>query len=805
MSLIANVGAAGSGGPGGAEGTANGRVVHGETLPAAVIDFVSRFRFALGALVLTLIAFAVYVPILPGTLIMDDLKLMQWDNPIVNGTAGPGSIWFRADFPLSTFVLWLQWQAWGTNPLGYHIVNIGLHAVSSLLVWRVLAQLRIRGAWLAGFLFAVHPVCVASVARIAEIKNTLSLPFFLVSVWAYLRYEEAALYREGRAAREVQATESKSGRGLRALQDASRGEKGGSLTRGSWFYVLSITVFILALLAKTSVVMLPVLLLCCAVWQRRRIGIKDLVHTAPHFALALGFGLMSAWFQKYQALGGEAVATQTFGMKIATAAYVCWFYLGKVFLPVNLNIIYPSWKHGAGLLEIWLPAALLVLLFVFGWSLRKVWGRHLLFALAAFLVMLFPAMGFFDAQYLRNWQVSDHLQYAALIAPLALAASAILWLVEELREFAADLSSIAKSEPESKFERQFPPHPGPLPQGEGERWGSRRQRHLPGRQEGDGEIEGAAGRDVPRSAGAASPDRRPSGQGLRRRLRPAGGAMIGFALVCVFSFISFQRAELFTSEEKLLRDALAKNPGAWAAHNDLGCLYALQNKYPQAVDHFVTSLEHNPDFADAHVNLGRALLCLERPAEAEPHFAAVLRHYPAHPDAHCGVAKIMVMRNRRHEAVLHLRTALRSKADVQTHIDLAAILYQSGDHREAVGQLREALSLNATNVEALNNLAWLLATAPEPDLRDGAQAVTCARKACVLTEFKQAGPLGTLAAAYAEAGRFKRAVYLSEKAMHLAANSGEGQFAAISRELLKLYRQGQAYHEVVNTEKPQAQ
>ncbi len=143
--------------------------------------FNSRLRFGLGALFLLLVGLIIYRPLLPGNFIMDDLKLVQWDNPIVNGKLGPGSIWFRADFPLSTLALWLQWKAWASNPLGYHIVNIVLHALSAFLVWQVLIRLQVRGAWVAAVFFVVHPVCVSTVARIAEIKNTLSLPFFLLS------------------------------------------------------------------------------------------------------------------------------------------------------------------------------------------------------------------------------------------------------------------------------------------------------------------------------------------------------------------------------------------------------------------------------------------------------------------------------------------------------------------------------------------------------------------------------------------------------------------------------------------------
>src|SRR6185437_13392826 len=118
---------------------------------------------------------------------------------------------------------------------------------------------------------------------IAELKNTLSLSFFLLSFWAYLRYEQTALY--------------------------PRDETPVSGRRGSgtnWF-VLSFVGFILALFSKTTVVVLPVALLACAAWQRGRITRRDAVQTAPFFLLALGFGVLSIWFQKYQALAGEIV------------------------------------------------------------------------------------------------------------------------------------------------------------------------------------------------------------------------------------------------------------------------------------------------------------------------------------------------------------------------------------------------------------------------------------------------------------------------------------------------------------------
>jgi len=648
-----------------------------------------RLRPVLGALLIFALVFAVYRPILPGSFLIDDQRLVGSDNPLVNGEFTPRSIWFQTDFTLTTFVWWIERLVLADNPAGYHVVNMGLHALSAVLLWRLLARLKIPGAWLAAAIFAVHPVCVNSVARVAELKNTLSLPFFLISFHGYLRYEALALYPADRSMAGNQPPRS----------------------RATLWFTLSLMAFVLALLSKTTAVMLPPVLLLCAAWQRGRILQKDVVHTGPFFVLALAFGLMSVWFQKYQALATAAAALppESFWERLAVAGRILWFYAGKTLWPFNLNLYYPRWNVNAAPVAAYIPGLLFCAVLAVGWSCRRGFGRHLLFAPGCFAVTLFPALGFFDSQFLTMWQVSDHLQYLSMIAVVALAAAAL----------------------------------GSLPAG------------------------------ISRCA--------------------------GIVVLLALSVLTFKRAQVFATAEGLLRDTLAKNPAAWPVQNDLGVILVKQGNYSGAMQQFTASLRDNPDNPGALANLGYLLARQGKFEEAEPQFLAALKLKPDDPVTHENFAEALTRQGREREAILHLRAAIifqpKFKPKIEPHLKLAALLYETGDPRAAVTQLRQVLSLNPDQAEALNNLAWILATCPDGRVRDGAEAVRCAGRACQLTSFKRASMVGTLAAAYAEAGRYSEAVATAENAVNLAAAAGDTQFAAVNRQLLTLYRAGKPWHE----------
>jgi Flp pilus assembly protein TadD len=572
---------------------------------------------------------------------------------------------------------------------------------------------------------------VASVAWISELKNTLSLPFYLLSILWYLRFTS----------------------GLRPSAFGFR--------TPTWYW-LSLGAFVLALLSKTTTVMLPVVLLGCAWWRRGR---PDWLRISPYFALALAFGLMSVGFQEHGAMAGVAVQSESFWGRLAGAGTAIWFYLGKALLPLHLNMIYPRWQIDAAAPGSYLPLLLWCAVLVVCWGLRRNWGRHVLFGLGCFTVTLFPVLGFFNMYFLALSRVSDHFVYLPLTALAALAAAG-LDCVSRGRVLGGPRAVPARS--------------------------TQHHARVLGKPQPSGAVGAAArtarGPVILRQSWVLGV----TGSGLMASLAVLA-MLLGLAVLAML------RAQVFVSEESLWRDTLAKNPAAWCAHANLGWICASQQKYDEAREHLAASLALKPDNAQAHSNLGRVLSLKGKFAEADGHFLAAVGLKPKDAEIRRSYASFLAEQERREEAVKQLRDLLQLKPDTEARVQLATLLYETGKPREAVAEYRQVLVARPDEPEALNNLAWLLATSPVSAMRDGAEAVRLAEQGCRLTGYTQAQSLGTLAAAYAEAGRFPEAVTMTQKAIELARAGGDTRFAAVNEQLLRLYRAGRPYHEPAST------
>jgi len=333
----------------------------------------------------------IYWPVLHGQWLWDDDYLLE-KNELIQDPDGLWHAWFSPSdlidyFPLTVSLEWLEWQIWPDNTFCYHLTNVILHLCSALLVWHLLSKLGLRAAWLGGLLFAIHPVMVESVAWMAELKNTLSMPPFLLAMCAWIDYD-----RRGKPE----------------------------------YYYLALALFLVAMLCKTTMVMFPVIILLHAWWRRGRIEWKDLKASAPFFGISLMLSLAVIGYLRY-GVGQEFIPLGGFLSRVACAGLSLSFYFSKCVLPLALLPIYPQWN-------IELPSPLQFLPWpIFGgaiyWLWRKnsqgeSWARQVLFGLGFFVLNLVPFVGFRAISFMRFTWVMDHFLYLPILGLLGLAVAA---------------------------------------------------------------------------------------------------------------------------------------------------------------------------------------------------------------------------------------------------------------------------------------------------------------------------------------------------------------------------------------------
>ncbi len=226
------------------------------------------------------------------------------------------------------------------------------------------------------------------------------------------------------------------------------------------------------------------------------------------------------------------------------------------------------------------------------------------------------------------------------------------------------------------------------------------------------------------------------------------------------------------------------------------CTRAQLRYWQDSVTLYRRTLAVTPGNPIVHGNLGSALVEQGKLTEAAEQFAEALRLKPQYAEAESNWGFALALQGKLEEAIAKYRAALALKPDMErTRYTLGQALLMQGKRDEAIAEYRAALEINPDWPAPLNDLAWFRATDPDPSKRDGPEAVALAERACRLTGFQQALFVGTLAAAYAEAGRFDEAIQTGQKARQLALAAGQKELADKNRQLLELYRARKAYHE----------
>ena len=237
----------------------------------------------------------------------------------------------------------------------------------------------------------------------------------------------------------------------------------------------------------------------------------------------------------------------------------------------------------------------------------------------------------------------------------------------------------------------------------------------------------------------------------QREILGASAAII----IGVLSWRGWIQTTFWRDSETLFTHTLAVTSNNDVAENNLGIVLLRKGKLDEAISMLQAAVNLRPENAPAHDNLAKAFLQKGQVADAMIHYRKLLKIQPE---------------------------------NVEAHNILGTVLIQQGRIREAIEQWQETLTIQPDNGNAKSNLAWVFATSPEGSFRDGVRAVQLAEQALRLSGGKNPIIFRTLAAAYAESGRFPEAIETAKRGVELANSQGNASLAAELQNNIVLYQ-----------------
>jgi tetratricopeptide (TPR) repeat protein len=786
-----------------------------ETSPAA-----GQHRELWIYLLLACVTIGVYLPVLKLDFVNFDDSAYVTSNPnVAGGLTWSGIVWSFRNFHSSNWhpVTWISHmvdcQLYGLRPAGHHLTNALLHIANSLLIFRLLKGMTgafWRSAFVAG-LFALHPLRVESVAWVAERKDVLSGFFGLLTLLAYAKYVSSVKHA-GNAKSELQNPKSETN---------SKSE----IRKKVVFYGSAVLFFALGLMSKPMLVTWPLVMLLLDFWPLGRVSsvecggggnrangtahwVRLLGEKVPFFMLSAGSCVITFLAQRQ---GGAVVPVQSFPLtyRIENAVMSYVRYIGKLFYPHDMAVVYPKvagWPMAEVLLSgmllmigslfvltYWRPGYLVTGWFWFVVTLVPVIGLVKVGDVSmADRYTYLPAIGLF---ILITWGICELTSgWSSRSIPLAIGATALLitcaivtrkqipyWQnAETLFEHAlavtgknalADINLGAYFTQTGQLSRAREHYESAITidPNFAEPWN------------GLGYIlaeENRYNEAIPQYE-------------MALQLKPGlSDTRINFGKALFQVGMTDAAIEQF-------REAVRLKPSDSIAHYNLGYSLFTAGDIAGAVQEYRSATDLNPKLIAAWYNFGRVLALQNKADEAMACYRKALEIDPGDMATHEGLGELLLSQGKNEEAAKEFSIVLRKNADdLAAHYQLALALTGQGKSREAVEHYRRGLESVEENPVALNNLAWILATYPDPQVRNGSEAVTLAEKACNLTQHKQAIFVGTLAAAYAEVGRFADALATAEKARALAEAAGSQELVANNVKLMQLYRAGKPFRDV---------
>ena len=558
------------------------------------------------------------------------------------------------------------------DPRLFHSLNLFFHLLSSLVVWRIACLLLKRtrqtgvnqtvgvdalpSEWAAcggALLFAIHPLQVEPVAWVAGMKDVLCGLLSLVAVWHYLRYVDA------------KAEQNKPS--YRALQ-----------------YGIATVAFALALLAKPTAVVVPVVLWLLTTWGWRRSWREHLAGLWVWFLLAAACSLLTRWVQP----SAGFVYEPPLWARPLIAGDAIAFYLYKLVLPIRLGPDYgrsPEFvmEHGWILLNGLVP--LLLAIWMFLKRNRLPW----LFASAGiFVASLLPVLGLISFNFQRYSTVADRYVYLAMLGP----ALAVAWgLTRPKKHMAAIGGALVLGLFLLRSTWQIP------------YWYNTTTFFEHALQINSGSFL------AHNNLGFALAEQGKHEEAIRHYIQ-------ALRIEPEFGKAHMNLANALARQGRLkdaiphFAEAIRIEPASPRAHSNMGVALAEQGRYDEAINYYNEALRLQPRSAEAHNNLGEALARQRKFQEATQHFNEALRLQPRYAKAHNNLGIVSAIQNRPQEALHHFSETLRLQPDSpKTHYNLAGVFLRQGKVQEAEDHYTEAIRLKPNYTKAHMRLGMILA------------------------------------------------------------------------------------------------
>ena len=697
---------------------------------------------------LALVTLLVYVPVFQAQFIGFDDDEYVFANPhVLSGITLANLRWAFVTnhagnwHPVTWISLMLNSQYFGPGAGAFHAVNLVLHIANTLLLFLWLygaTGAKWRGALVAA-LFALHPLHVESVAWISERKDVLSTLFWILVLVVYTDYA-----------------------------------KTDRISR----YFFALFLFGIGLMAKPMLVSLPFVLLLLDYWPLGRFAerrtFRLLIEKLPFLAFSIASSAVTLFAQhQVHAIAPLDLAPIFVRVQNTTLAYIG--YIGKLFWPSGLAVFYPYNRHPSLLLA-FLSLAALVIVSVAAILIRRHKG-YVLTGWFWFLITLIPVIGIVQVGL---QSMADRYTYIPLIGLFIILAWGGWDALNRLRvpRFAQALAAsiaLVLCAGLTRTQLRYWHDSVALFQ------------HAVNVTGDHGPAEANLGYAL---AEQGQDDRAIAHYKAVLKNHPRGDAT-------VWNNFGGSLAATGKLEEAIdaFQNALKLDPSMGDAHENLGLALARKGRLQESLMHFCDAARLEPENVKVHnayaVMLGEA----GRTEEAMREFQIALQLAPDSAATHANFANLLAKQHARDEAMAQYSEALRlNPGFVEAHYHIASLLLEEGRTEEAAAHDIAALQVKPDYVPAMVSLAWIYATdRGKAATQNAAEAVRLAEQACRISGCKESGELDTLAAAYANTGRFEEAVKTGEEAFSIAKAAGENGFADSVRARIDLYKKGSPF------------